>query len=131
MIVAQYFYRRPGSLTPHSLCRRFIWYIADSLRSTYAPPIVTVQAPAPPSTPTHNPCNHTATFKLSHENFLEMNDTPTCHHKDKKAHTKTGTDDDADDTSLSNPNSANWRAYGIPSHHDYHAGHPFSEDSVD
>jgi hypothetical protein len=27
MIVAQYFYRRLSSLTPHSLCRRFVWYI--------------------------------------------------------------------------------------------------------
>jgi hypothetical protein len=76
---------------------------ADSLRSKYAMPVATVQAPAPPSTPTRNPWNHTATFKLSHENFPEMNDTPTCRHKDKKARTETGTDDNADDTSLSPP----------------------------
>jgi hypothetical protein len=76
---------------------------ADSLPSKYAPPVTTVQAPAPPSTPTRNPWNHTATFKLSHENFLESNDTPTHRHKDKKAHTETGTDDNVDDTSLSPP----------------------------
>jgi hypothetical protein len=29
-----------------------------------------------------------------------------------------------------NPNRANWWAYGIPSRHSYHAGHPFQEDSV-
>jgi hypothetical protein len=63
---------------------------ADSLRYKYAPPVVTVQAPAPPSTPFRNPWNCTATFKLSHENFPEMNDTPPCRHKDKKAHTETG-----------------------------------------
>jgi hypothetical protein len=76
---------------------------ADSLRSKYAPPIATVQAPALPSTPTHNPWNRTTTFKLSHENFPEMNDTPTHRRKDKKAHTETGTNDNADDTSLSPP----------------------------
>jgi hypothetical protein len=32
-----------------------------------------------------------------------MNDTPTRRHKDKKARTETGTDDNADDTSLSPP----------------------------
>jgi hypothetical protein len=58
-----------------------------------------------PSTPTRNPWNHTATFKLSHENFPEMNDIPTCRHKDKKARTETGTDDNADNTS--HPNRAN------------------------
>jgi hypothetical protein len=58
---------------------------ADSLRSKYAPPVATVQAPAPQTTPTRNPWNHTALFKLTHENFPEMNDTPTHHHKDKKA----------------------------------------------
>jgi hypothetical protein len=58
---------------------------ADSLRSKYALPVATVQAPAPPSTPICNPWNCTATFKLSHENFPEMNNTPTRHHKDKKA----------------------------------------------
>ncbi len=41
---------------------------ADSLPSKYAPPVTTVQAPAPPLTPTRNPWNHTATFNLSHEN---------------------------------------------------------------
>jgi len=76
---------------------------ADSLRSKYAPPVATVQTPAPPSTPTRNPWNRTATFKLSHENFPEMNDTPTRRHKDKKARTETGVDDNADDTSLSPP----------------------------
>jgi hypothetical protein len=76
---------------------------ADSLRSKYAPPIATVQAPAPPLTPTHNPWNRTTTFKLSHKNFPEMNDTPTRRHKDKKAHTETGIDDNADDTSLLPP----------------------------
>jgi hypothetical protein len=76
---------------------------ADSLCSKYAPPIATVQAPALPSTPTCNPWNRTATFKLSHENFPEMNDTPTHRHKDKKAHTETGVDNNADDTSLSPP----------------------------
>jgi hypothetical protein len=79
---------------------------ADSLRSKYAPPVATVQAPAPPSTPTRNPWNHTTTFKLSHENFPEMNDTPTHCHKDKKARTETGPDDNADDTSLSPPSLA-------------------------
>jgi hypothetical protein len=76
---------------------------ADSLHSKYASPITTVQAPAPPATPTRNPWNRTATFKLSHENFPEMNDTPTRRHKDKKARTETGTNDNADDTSLSPP----------------------------
>jgi hypothetical protein len=76
---------------------------ADSLHSKYDLPIVTIQAPALPSTPTHNPWNRTATIKLSHENFLEMDDTPTCHHKDKKVHMETGTDDTADDTSLLSP----------------------------
>jgi hypothetical protein len=76
---------------------------ADSLHSKYAPPVATLQAPAPPSTPTHNPWNHTATFKLFHENFLEMDDTPTCHHKDKKGRTETGADNTTDDTSLLPP----------------------------
>jgi hypothetical protein len=76
---------------------------ADSFHSKYALPVATVPAPATPSTPIRNPWNRTATFKLSHENFPEMNDTPTHHHKDKKARTETGTDDNADDTSLSPP----------------------------
>jgi hypothetical protein len=72
---------------------------AESLRLRFAPPVATIQTPAPPMTHTHNPWNHTATFKLSHENFPELNDTPTWHHKDKKARTETGTDND-DDASL-------------------------------
>jgi hypothetical protein len=76
---------------------------ADSLCSKYAPPVATVQAPALPLTPTCNTWKCTATFKLSHENFPEMNDTPTHCHKDKKARTETGTNDNADDTSLSPP----------------------------
>jgi hypothetical protein len=54
-------------------------------------------------TPTRNPWNCTTTFKLSHENFPEMDDTPTRHHKDKKVRTETGADNTADDTSLSPP----------------------------
>jgi hypothetical protein len=75
---------------------------AESLRSRFAPPVATIQTPAPPTTPTRNPWNRTATFKLSHENFPELNDTPTRHHKDKKARMETGTDND-DNASLSPP----------------------------
>jgi hypothetical protein len=74
---------------------------AESLRSRFAPPVATIQTPAPPTTPTRNPWNRTATFNLSHQNLPELNDTPTRHHK-KKARTETGTDND-DDTSLSPP----------------------------
>jgi hypothetical protein len=75
---------------------------AESLRSRFAPPVATIQRPAPLTTPTRNPWNRTATFKLSHENFPELNDTPTRCHKDKKARTETGTDNE-DDSSLSPP----------------------------
>jgi hypothetical protein len=75
---------------------------AESLRLRFAPPVATIQTPAPPMTHTRNPWNRTATFKLSHENFPELNDTPTQHHKDKKARTETGTDND-DDASLLPP----------------------------
>jgi hypothetical protein len=76
---------------------------ADSLHSKYALPIATVQAPAQPLTPTHNPWNHTTTFKLSHENFPEMDDTPSQCHRDKKARTETGIHDNANETSLLPP----------------------------
>jgi hypothetical protein len=75
---------------------------AESLHSRFAPPVATIQTPAPPTTPTRNPWNRTATFKLSHENFPKLNDTPTRRHKDKNARTETGTDNE-DDSSLSPP----------------------------
>jgi hypothetical protein len=108
---------KQGQLDTFSIKGMFICHInqiqskqvaahGDSLRSKYAPPIATFQAPAPLTTPTRNPWNHTASFKLTHENFPEMNDTPTHRHKDKKARMETNVDDNADDASLSPPLSA-------------------------
>lgn len=75
---------------------------AESLRARFSPPVATVQAPAPPSTPTRNAWNRTPTFKLNHANFPELNDTPTRRHKDKKARMETSTLAE-DDNSLSPP----------------------------
>jgi hypothetical protein len=78
---------------------------ADSLHSKYALPVATVQAPAQPPTPTRNPWNCTATFKLPHENFPEMDDTPSWHHRDKKACTETDVDDYENETPSLSPTS--------------------------
>ncbi len=93
----------------------------DSLHSKYAPPVATIQAPAPPLTPTHNPWNHTATFKLSHENFPEIDDTPTHHHKEKKARMETGTNDTADDISLLPPSLGTTQTQLIDEHMEFQA----------
>ncbi len=75
--------------------------------------------------------------KQGHENFPEMNNTPTHGHKDKKAHMETNVDDNAGNVSLSPPLSRHYPdgtnrwMYWIPSHHQHHAGYLHQEDAVD